>query len=105
MLATPIAFSLPEAISCITGPMAPNAMLIWLPICACTTSAVPLYGTCSNLMPAAVANASVSRCVTLPGPKLPYESSPGFCLASSMAQVVHRQARLDGEDKRGARHH
>jgi len=36
-------------------------------------------------MPAAVANDSVSRCVTLPGPKLPYESSPGFCLASSMS--------------------
>ena len=65
------AFILPLRMCGRDGPMADSAMSICPARSAGTTSLVPLYGTCVSFIPATDANASASRCVTLPGPMLP----------------------------------
>ena len=58
-------------------------MLIWPPIRSCSAGAVPLYGTCTILIPVVDISNSVVRCAAAPMPLDANVSCPGLAFASS----------------------
>ena len=79
-----------------------NISCTWPPIRSVSAGALPLYGTCSMSMPAAILNASPERCcdVALPADA---NASDGFDdFASATSSFTERAASfgLHGEDQR-----
>ena len=62
--------------------------LIWPPIKSCSAGAVPLYGTCSILMPVVDMRSSVVRCAAAPMPLEAKVSWPGLAFASSIRSFI-----------------
>ena len=57
--------------------------------------ALPLYGTCTAEMPAALVKNSPPRCCAVPAPPLPMFSLPGLALAKSMSSLSVRAGSVE----------
>ena len=60
----------------------------WLPSSSDSAGPLPLYGTCSTLMPAMLANSSIAKWLVVPAPAEAIVSLPGRAFAAATTPAI-----------------